>query len=481
MAEEFNLEESSAYFASDQIKDFVKKQSQFDKLMMSKSALPIAAFDFIVGFSIFLAIQAAVHHGSYQTALFFAAIFCSTAYSLGLFSIRYRFDRWQSLLLSLKSWVLAYAFTLGIAPLWLSDGITPHLTSTTLASLAAGIVMYLAHWYLARGLRNHAFHFVIMGEPTAITVSLLKEVRRPREVVSYRHIHKLYHLISSQRVIDPSQVIQTLNENNISTIVLTTNHAPSTNEELLLIEARKCGIDCISEEDLWEDVTKCAAISSSKRDDFLKALQVDGRPTQNMIRRALESIIAAVALVALFPLFVILYIIASMRIGQHAIAKQSFVGLNQTLFNGRVLIFTAQNTSTQKELKVGQHAQNSFFEKWCWKSGIWKYPLFIEVIMGRLHLVGSPLRSADSNSATESSDSEISLSTVLDKTMRPGIISHFELVEQEPTYFESQQRQPLSYTLYYRKHRSLLLDGYLLALCLVNKVFGRSPQRAWLS
>ncbi len=477
MAEEFNLEESSAYFASDQIKDFVKKQSHFDKLMMSRSVLPIALFDFIVGSSIFVAVQAAVHQASYQSALFFASVFCCTAYSLGLFSIRFRFDRWQSLLLSLKSWVLGYAFTLGFAPIWL-DSQTPTFSSVTMASIAAGFVMYLAHWYLARGLRNHAFHFVIMGDPTPTTVSLLKEVRRPREVVSYRHIHKLYHMISSQPTIDPTNVIQTLVENNISTVVLTTNHVPSPTEELLLIEARKQGIDCISEEDLWEDVTKCASLSNSKRNDFLKALQVDGRPAQNNFRRLLDTCIAFAVLVALSPLFLLLYIIASMRLGTHAIAHQNFLGINRTPFVGRVLIFSSNNHSHQKELKVGLHAQNSFFERWCWKSGMWKFPLLLEVIRGRISLVGSPLKSP--TSATSSIETENSLATVLDKTMRPGIVSHFELVEQEPTYFDSPNRQPLSYSLYYRKHRSLLLDAYLIALCLLNKVMGRSPQRAWL-
>ena len=477
MAQEFNLEESSAYFASDQIKDFVKKQSAFDKLMMSRSVGPIATFDFVIGFSIFAAVQAAVHQASYESAVFFAAVFCGSAYSLGLFSIRCRCDRWQSLLLSLKSWVLAYAFTLGFAPLWLA-GKTPAFASVTLGSIGAGVVMYLAHWYLARGLRHHAFHFVVMGEPTSTTVSLLKEVRRPREVVSYRHIHKLYHLISSQREIDPVRVIRTLVDNNISTIVLTTNHMPSPAEELLLIEARKNGIDCISEEDLWEDVTKCAALSNSKRNDFLKALQVDGRPAQNNLRRCLDTVLALLVLVALLPLFSLLYVIASMRIGTHAIAHHTFLGINRTPFMGRVLIFSLQNPSVQKELKVGLHAQNSFFERWCWKSGIWKYPLFLEVLRGRLSIVGSPLKSAGKRAST--SDSEASLGMVLDKSMRPGIVSHFELVEQEATYFESSNRQPLSYSLYYRKHRSLLLDGYLIALCLLHKVVGRSPQRAWL-
>jgi len=477
VAEEFNLEESNAYFASDKIKDFVKKQNQFDRLMMSRSVTPIATFDFVVGFAVFLAIQAAFHEASYLSAFFFAAIFCASGYTLGLYSVRFRFDRWQSLLLSLKSWVLAYAFALGFAPLWLSSDQQP-FAGTTIGSIGAGLVMYFAHWYLARGLRNHAFHFVIMGEPTATTVSLLKEVRRPREVVSYRHIHKLYHLISGQRALDPAQVIRTLVENNISTIVLTSTHSPSPGEELLLIEARKAGIDCISEEDLWEDVTKSAALIGSKRNDFLRALQVDGSPTQNAFRRSLDTLAAILVLVALAPLFGLLYIIASMRLGTHAIGHQAFLGLNRTPFVGKVLIFNAHNAHTQKELKVGMHAQNSFFERFCWKSGMWKYPLLLEVIRGRLGLVGSPLKTPGASVATGAN--EVSLEAVLDQTMRPGLVSHYELVEQEPTYFESAGRQPLHYTLYYRKHRSLLLDGYLVALCLLNKVFGRSPQRAWL-
>lgn len=476
MAEEFNLEESNAYFASDKLRDFVKKQSSFDKLMMSRSAMPIASFDFILTLAAFLSMQAIINAVSYGSALFFAATFCASGYSLGLFTIRFRFDRWQSLLLSLKSWILAYAFTLGVSPLWLGD--RPLFWSITIGSIGAGIIVYIAHWYLARGLRHQAFNFVVMGDPTPTTISLLKEVRRPREVVSYRHIHKLYHLISSQKGHDASQVVHTLAENDISTIVLTTHHNPTPSEELLLIEAQKNDIDCIAEEDLWENITKCTVLTSSKRNDFLKALQVDGHPAQAAFRRVIDTLSATLVLAVLFPLFAILYVIASMRIGTHAIAKHNFMGINRVPFTGRVLIFSSQSAGVHKELKIGQHAQNSFFERWCWKSGIWKYPLLLEVIKGNISLVGSPLKSP--RILPVKKDSETSLEMVLDKTMYPGIISHFELVEQEPTYFQSANRQPMHYTLYYRKHRSLLLDGYMIALCLLNKVVGRSPQRAWL-
>lgn len=483
MAKEFNLEESNAYFASDKIKDFVKQQSQFDKLMMSRSVRPIAAFDFLVGFTVFSATQAATHEYVLPSALFFATVFCCSAYSLNLFSIRCRFDRWQSLLLCLKAWILAYAFTLGFSPLWIGED-APTFLSTTVGAVCSGIIIYVCHWYLARGMRRHAFHFVIIGEPTPTTISLLKEVRRPREVVSYRHIHKLYRMVSSQRGLEPAQVIQALIQNDISTIVITSNHTPTPTEELLLIEAQQKGVDCISEEDLWEDVTKCAILGDSKRGDFLKTLQIDIRPGQNFFRRILELSISIFVLIFFFPIFCIFYVTASMRKGSHAIDEQWFLGANHIPFKGKVLIFSPTHSDAHKELKIGQYGQNSFLERWSWKSGIWKYPLLLNVIKGELGFVGSPLKSSfhtsPQNTPRANFSHEASLEQIIDKTLRPGIISHFELVEQEPTYFESPNRSHERYTLYYHKHRSLLLDMYMVGLCLLNKFVGRSPQRAWL-
>lgn len=488
MAEEFNLEDSNAYFASDKLKDFVKRQTAFDKLMLAKSALPIAAFDFFIGYSAFWALQAVSRHGSVLSALFFTSVFCIAAYSQGMFSLRARFDRWQSLLLSLRSWILAYAFTLGFSPLWLAEDSSPFV-SLTIAALIAGLMMYMAHWYLARGLRHHAFHFVILGEASPTTISLLKEVRRPREVVSYRHIHKLYHLISSQKILDTQKVLNALIESEISVLVLTSRHQPSPSEELLLLEAQRLGIICVTEDELWEDITKCAPVNPQRTSPILQALlQINSQPGQAAFRRLLDACLATVVLLALFPVFALLYIVASLRLGKHALVSQKFMGLNRNLWEGNVLVFSGKNFAIAKELKVGQHGQGSFFERWCWKSGMWKYPLLWNVVQGDLSLVGSPLKAISEPTGHFQqtleqkipSNPEAALAYLLDREIKPGIVSHFELTEQEPTYFESSLRSPDGYTLYYQKNRSLLLDGYLITLCLIHKIVGRSPQRTWL-
>lgn len=486
MAEEFNLEESSAYFASDKLKDFVKKQSAFDKAMLSKSAFPMALFDFTICTFTFLSIQAAGSDPSVNLALFFSFLLVATSYSLGLFNIRLRFDRWYSLMISLKSWIISFAFLMGTSDFFVS----PEETSTlnlALAAFSSGILMYLGHWYLARGLRHHAHQFVIMGEPSATTIALLKEVRRPREVISYRHNHKLYHLIANQKNLDPSAIVQALIDGEVYTIVMTSNHIPSTAEEALLIEAQKAGINCLCEKDLWEDITKCSMFKSQSRSEILKTIQIELKPSQAIFSRLLDVFLSSALLVICSPLFLFFYITASMRLGTHALEKQSFIGKNHHVFEGKVLIFGQKHHSNPKELKIGKLAQNSFFERWSWQSGIWKFPLLINVLKGDMSIVGAPLKrvSQTSNSFSQTLDQKKigSLSVaemIVSKTTNPGLISHFELTEQEPTYFENQMRLPDLYTLYYKKQWSILLDLYLVGLCLFYKIIGRSPQRAWL-
>jgi len=473
MAKEFNLEESSAYFTGDKIKDFVKRQRAFDRMIMSRSSVPMMLLDSIVGLSVFLAIGFAAGALDIKTALCFIFLFHATAYSLGLFKIKNRFDRWQSLFLSIKSWFIASSLTLGLSHIWLGNNF--RYLYITLSAIAAGLIIYFTHWYLARGLRNHAFHFVVIGEPSPITVSLLKEVRRPREVVSYRHIHKLYQLLSSPIPLNVEVATEKLLENNIATIVLTANHKPNPQEELILIEASKHGIESTTEEELWETVTKCSNTQNTSREDLLKAVQVSKSPVQNMIRRFVDAWASLILLVLFFVPFVILYTIASLKKGMHAIEKHEFIGINGRKFNGRFLSFSSQ-TSTVRKLSIGFYAQSSFFERLCWKTGLWKYPLLMSVITGELSFIGSPLQSKFE--AEESLKNP--LETVVRKTIRPGLVSHFELTEQEPTYYVSEDRPPLGYTLYYRKHRTLLLDAYLLALSLFYKIIGRVPQRAWL-